>query len=126
MAFKDYSNLVGKKYGRLRILEILPRVPKKFPECIVKCDCGKIKTVRIYDVANHKIQSCGCARSRKGIERETPYIAKKLNAKYECRHTVQECMRSSVCHICCCECDKYKNCCMACKNTPEKCGAKKR
>lgn len=117
---KDYSYLVGKKYNKLEVIEILPREPKKHAKCLCRCGCGTLKVLEVNCVICGKTQSCGCVRE------DTPYIVKKLNAKYECPCTIQECMRSSICNICCRECDKYSQCCMACKNTPEKCGAKKR
>lgn len=50
-------------------------------------------------------------------------LADKLKAKYICTHPIEACIRSSVSHICCCECDKS---CKRCQNNPEQCGAKLR
>lgn len=54
------EHLVGTRFGRLTVLEVLgtPRVPK----LRVTCDCGKTKVVRYYDAANGRTNSCGCLR----------------------------------------------------------------
>ena len=131
---KDFSELVGCKYNYLTIKEILPRSRDKngrlkSPECVVECDCGIVKTVRVYDVINSNILSCGCHRGKRGRERDTNVpgtILLELNAKLYCPYTTGQCVRSSKLHLCCRECDRMENCSVACISTPKGCGAKQR
>lgn len=53
-------NLVGRKFGRLRVIANSNR--KGFVVC--KCDCGNIHEVRICNLTskNHGTKSCGCYR----------------------------------------------------------------
>jgi hypothetical protein len=51
---------IGQKYGRLTILEFLPNY-----KCLVQCDCGTIKTVRIYNLRPKGTLSCGCLQKEK-------------------------------------------------------------
>jgi hypothetical protein len=46
---------VGKKYGRLTVLE---KLPGHNVRCL--CECGNIKTARDYNVIYGKTRSCGC------------------------------------------------------------------
>lgn len=46
------------KFGRLVI--VARNVEKGRSFCLAKCDCGKEKIVRYYEVLNGRIQSCGC------------------------------------------------------------------
>lgn len=52
---------VGKKYGMLTAID------KTYPlggktSFIMKCDCGKIKTIRTGDILSGRTKSCGCYR----------------------------------------------------------------
>lgn len=57
---------VGKKYGKLTILELCDVVPREKGKkrinrkCICKCECGTIKTVFLGGLKNGDIKSCGC------------------------------------------------------------------
>lgn len=61
---EDY---VGKKHGRLTVLEVLYIYQKnrkrKFFKCI--CDCGKIHITRADGILNKKTFSCGCQKNEK-------------------------------------------------------------
>lgn len=53
------KNIVGKKFGRLVILEILPTVKtRRLARC--KCDCGKIFVTRTDKIKYGGTVSCGC------------------------------------------------------------------
>lgn len=56
-----------KKYGRLIIVE------EHGEKYLCKCDCGKIKEIRKYDVLNGKTKSCGCLQKQR---------TSKANAKH--------------------------------------------
>lgn len=131
---KNFDELIGSKYNFLTITEIVPRERDergrlKPPECVVECECGTVKTCRIYDVVNSNILSCGCHRGKRGFERDKNVpatILMELNAKIFCPYTTPQCVRSSKLHLCCRECDRLENCPVACVSTPEGCGAKYR
>ena len=59
MKKKIYIN-VGDVFGRLTILEELPINKNRIRKIYVKCDCGTLKIVNLYDVIHRKILSCGC------------------------------------------------------------------
>ena len=55
----DYLNLIGKKFGRLKVLEFAYK-KGNFVYLKCKCDCGKEKNVQIYNLIKGKSKSCGC------------------------------------------------------------------
>ena len=54
-------NVVGNKYGRLTILDIIPNTNPVKVRC--KCDCGNEHICAQADVVNGHTQSCGCLQS---------------------------------------------------------------
>lgn len=54
-------NVVGNKYGRLTILDIIPNTYPTKVRC--KCDCGNEHICLQADVVNGHTQSCGCLQS---------------------------------------------------------------
>jgi hypothetical protein len=61
------TNLIGQRFGRLAIIEELPKIhypsgghARQF-ECL--CDCGKTTTVLMGNLRSGKTQSCGCFNS---------------------------------------------------------------
>ena len=56
MKKKIYIN-VGDVFGRLTILEELPINKNRIRKIYVKCDCGTLKIVNLYDVIHRKISS---------------------------------------------------------------------
>ncbi len=57
MAKNIVTDLTGRRYGRLSVLEIVPRHGLK-----CRCDCGAIKIVRPSSLLHGSIKSCGCLR----------------------------------------------------------------
>lgn len=51
---------IGKKYGRMTILEIIPKKGGYFARCM--CDCGTEKIVRKANLKSGKTKSCGCLK----------------------------------------------------------------
>lgn len=63
----NYKKLIGNKFGRLTMIEIIKsnnRTKAKF-----KCDCGKIKTISPLSVITGAIVSCGCKKTENLIAR---------------------------------------------------------
>lgn len=59
---EDYSNCIGKKYGKLTIQKIY-RLENKINNrirCICLCECGVKKDISLSNVINGKTRSCGC------------------------------------------------------------------
>ena len=61
MTQKNYC-MIGKKYGRLTVLDIDVEKSKQTKRCylICKCDCGITKSMRSDYVRRNHIVSCGC------------------------------------------------------------------
>lgn len=55
------SIAVGKRYGRLLILELGERQGTVYLDRVM-CECGTVKTVRRADLQSFKVASCGCVR----------------------------------------------------------------
>ena len=60
---KYYNNLIGKKFSRLTINEIISKKDKSnrdrtFAKC--KCNCSKSKTIRLDGILEKRVKSCGC------------------------------------------------------------------
>ncbi len=70
-----HKNVVGEKYGRLKILEEAQRTTNGRKRYFVKClcDCGNITFVEKSKVKNGTTQSCGCLQTetRKNLGNKT-------------------------------------------------------
>lgn len=61
---KERVNIIGKKFGRLTVLEYSHNVGyTRFFLC--QCDCGKKKTVAKNNLTTGKQVSCGCLRAER-------------------------------------------------------------
>lgn len=74
---KYYNNLIGKKFSRLTINEIISKKDKSnrdrtFAKC--KCNCSKSKTIRLDGILEKRVKSCGCW---------SIYVKKKKNPNTE-------------------------------------------
>ncbi len=55
------SNIVGKKFGRLFVIEEDPGIPKNVAKRFVcRCDCGKTVVTNGTNIKNGSSKSCGC------------------------------------------------------------------
>jgi hypothetical protein len=85
--------MIGKKFGRLTILEVIKKKSgnqnKTYFRCL--CDCGREKDIQAYDVKKGKSKSCGClhrelakqASTKHGM-RESAFYAVWGNMKERC------------------------------------------
>lgn len=64
-------DLVGQKLGRLTIQILLEPDGSGNRVCLCLCECGKTKTVRISNLRQGSVKSCGCLR--KGATRKKGY-----------------------------------------------------
>lgn len=78
--------MIGKKFGRLTVLEevdvIRSGVKRKYLKCV--CDCGNKKTVRRDSVRAGDIVSCGCKRGKTHGMRNTRFYSIWDNMKQRC------------------------------------------
>ena len=66
---RDYSSLVGNKFGRWTILEVFREGIYAKAKCL--CDCGKVgEAVRISTLEYGESQSCGCLASEMAREKK--------------------------------------------------------
>lgn len=59
-------NLIGKKFGPLKIIERSTKKSKTGSvmwQCV--CECGNIKAITGYDLTSGRVKSCGCQRHKK-------------------------------------------------------------
>lgn len=61
---KDYSYLVGQKYGKLTILEVCEVQDKKKRKVFCQCECGSQKHITLTNLTSGKSKSCGCVTSK--------------------------------------------------------------
>lgn len=67
---KSFKDLTGKKFSRLRVIELWKRIPKKskngsyymtYWECL--CDCGNRPIINGDSLRGGKTKSCGCYKT---------------------------------------------------------------
>ena len=74
------KTLIGKKFGRLKVVRIIGRKHGyKNYECV--CDCGKITTATAQALSGNKKQSCGCLHSE--ISKKTMHKTMKKYNEFE-------------------------------------------
>lgn len=65
---KGSKDIVGKKFGRLTVLNLAGADERKYRICNCVCDCGKQVTIRIAKMLSGEIQSCGCLQLEKAMD----------------------------------------------------------
>lgn len=86
MAFTNYDDLIGQKFGRLTIIsETEPRFRpngKKVRQCMCNCDCGTKNFITAFIYLNRGIvKSCGCLvkeRDQRGIDKRNAIKNRKI------------------------------------------------
>lgn len=64
MVRRDYSDIVGKTYGKLTIVKVLPHEKGKDRCCEVVCGCGNRISVRIANLLSGNTKTCRCTRGQ--------------------------------------------------------------
>ncbi|MBP3595898.1 MAG: hypothetical protein J6J60_00640 [Clostridia bacterium] len=59
---EDNSIYIGKKYGKLTILEVYRYGKYNFRKCKCLCECGNVKEVDLTNLKQGFTKSCGCIR----------------------------------------------------------------
>lgn len=76
------KNLIGKKFGRLKVIKYVGKDENKQRIWLCKCDCGKEKRVSTRYLTSGDTKSCGCLLSDTSRE----YYS-KLNKTHGMTHT---------------------------------------
>lgn len=71
---------LGARYGALVALRLVSRNPVRW---LFRCDCGKEKTVRGYEVRHGRTHSCGCGLASKTLTVRAGIIAKSYGVTLE-------------------------------------------
>lgn len=105
MKIKNPNEYIGKKYGNLTVLEIIPGNSRIKPEMKAqarcKCDCGNEKNIQFSHMKNGNTSSCGCLRrpfARIGIKLNYLTILEIFPHHYENGKRIETRVR------CCCDC----------------------
>lgn len=69
----DMEKYIGRKYHRLTITEILPKIQGKVRDVFAVCDCGNEVITSLHNLKYQKFPSCGC--------RNLPLIGTKFKNK---------------------------------------------
>lgn len=64
------TDMIGKRFGRLVVMERYPENTKdRKAQWVCKCDCGNITVVSGKQLRTGKTSSCGCLRSEANVKR---------------------------------------------------------
>lgn len=67
MGRRNYDNIVGRKFGRMTVLEIAKgNVGRSMARCV--CDCGNETTTQVQYLLHGHTRSCGCYREEHRAE----------------------------------------------------------
>lgn len=61
----DMSCYIGKSFGRLTVVEVLPPANGR-RMAVCRCECGIIKSIRFDGLQNGMVKSCGCWQKEAG------------------------------------------------------------
>ena len=104
----DTQSQIGKKYGRLTVLErdlSKPIGHKQESFWICQCDCGNTTSVRLSQLTSGKTRSCGCLRSELLTRFNTLDITgQKFNMLVAIERTNQKTSKNDWLWLCKCEC----------------------
>lgn len=78
---KINTDLIGKNFGRLKVLSFEGRNKQYDSLWSCKCECGKIKIIRGGVLKNKHTQSCGCLKKERLIDSRTTHGLIKDNYK---------------------------------------------
>lgn len=66
-------NLIGREFGRLKVLAEVDPTSERHTQYACLCQCGNLKAVRTYDLLKGKVISCGCAKWLHGLSKSPEY-----------------------------------------------------
>lgn len=89
---RSIVNLVGNRYGRLKVLQLNGRDPQGRVLWLCHCDCGVLTTIRSTNLRSGNTASCSCIRrerSGRPVEHgltNTPTYTSYSGAKDRCNN----------------------------------------
>lgn len=60
---REYESLVGRRYGKLIVMELLPSNGSKHRRWLCQCDCGNTHEATTGNLNSGHATNCGCERS---------------------------------------------------------------
>lgn len=60
---REYENLIGKRYGKLVVKELLPSNGSGHRRWLCQCDCGNMHEVTTGNLNSGHVTNCGCEKS---------------------------------------------------------------
>lgn len=97
---RKHTDIVNQKFGLLTTLEKIIKNNVIFYLC--KCECGKYKEVRAYELISGKTKSCGCLRS---VKRRKPMIGYQFGKWIVLSYSHYEKIGRKHFYLCECQCD---------------------
>ena len=99
-------NLIGGKFGRWRILQLVGK--NKFGRrlCVSRCDCGNTKTLILSNLRNGHTRSCGCCRNETTSKRSFKDLTGKKFGKLTVQRLSGKKRRSNYLWVCLCDCGR--------------------
>lgn len=88
------ENIIGRRFGKLTVLEFAPPKKHKNIYLICKCDCGRTKQIPLTFLKDGRVSSCGCDIDKRNI------IGKKFGSL-----TVLERIKLNGRYFYCCKCE---------------------
>lgn len=68
-----FINLIGKRFGRLVVIEQIGKNKHGHILWLCRCDCGQEKIIRGGHLRDNKIKSCGCLNAELSSRRNTSH-----------------------------------------------------
>ncbi len=100
---KPKINMIGQRYNRLLVIAYAPDYiapnGKHFTNCLCKCDCGKLHSVRACSLRSGLVKSCGCISREKsgahlrkhGLSHRDPLYSTWKGMRQRCRDPKTKC-----------------------------------
>lgn len=99
-------NLIGKRFGRLLVKDVLPEPTKgHMKQWVCQCDCGKQIIVQTGNLTNGHTQSCGCIRKDNCAEKSSKnMIGRRFGRLTVIKQSDETSGTSGIRWICQCDC----------------------
>ena len=111
--YEKHKHLIGNKFNKFTILDIIIYENKQHTYVLAKCDCGTVKEVRLSYLINNKVVDCGCGHRNRIKETTKKKYEHLVNTKIN-GWTILEIIPSN---------EKHNYTCALCKG---KCGTIKK
>lgn len=76
-AYRKVASFLGKKFGKLTVIDILNTNKTGLRKVSAKCECGSVKEYFFGNLQTGKSSSCGCENSNKSSDRMTAINIKR-------------------------------------------------